>query len=126
MKTARITLWINLIVQTVLGLIMLLLPILMSQLIFVPVPSLFIQAIGSVALSISLLCLLTLQKTNKKIGAVLAFIAIATLALFNLGLALFLGIAAIRHLLSWLGLLVHLPLAVLCIYSLVLLNNSDT
>ena len=125
MKLARIILFLNLFAQTTLGLIMLLLPSLMSQLIFVPVPYVFIQTIGSVALSIALLCLLAIQKTRRNTNSEIAFVALATLAMFNLGLATFLGIGAFRHLISWLGIIVHLPLAALCVYALLIINKGE-
>lgn len=118
MKVIRTILVINLVIQVLLGSIMVLAPSLMSRLIYVTQPSIFVQAIGSVALSIGLLIWLCLQKTRDKPNTDLLYVTLVVLTVFNLGLSIFLGLGAYRNLISWLGVAIHLPLMLLCIYAL--------
>lgn len=122
MKTVRGILIINLVVQVVLGGIMVLAPSIMSRLIYVAQPSIFVQAIGSVALSIGLLIWLCLQKTRDKPNVDLTYTTLVVLTVFNLGLSVFLGLGAYRNLISWLGIIIHLPLMLLCIYALLVIG----
>ena len=132
MKQAAVVIWINLVIEVFFGLIMLLVPGFFNRLVFVPEPTLFIQLVGSVALSMALLCLLSLQafrgQPGEKVDTVanekIALIVCSTLALFHFGLAIFLGAAAVRGLVSWLGILTHLPMALLCIYGMAMLKKT--
>ena len=134
MKQATVVIWINLIVEVFFGLVMLIVPGFFNRLIFVPEPTLFIQLVGSIALTMALLCLLSLQafrgqpeeKPDPKTNEIIALIVCSTLALFHFGLAIFLGAAAVRGLISWLGILVHLPMALLCIYGMAMLKKKST
>ncbi len=122
MKIVRGILIVNLVVQTTLGSIMVLAPLLMSRLIYVDQPSIFVQAIGSVALSIGLLIWLCLQKTRDNPNVDLVYTTLVVLTVFNVGLSVCLGLGAYRGLISWLGVIIHLPLMLLCIYALLVIG----
>lgn len=122
MKIVRGILIVNMVVQTTLGGIMVLVPSLMSRLIYVTQPNIFVQAIGSVALSIGLLIWLCLQKTRDNPNVDLVYTTLVVLTVFNLGLSVFLGLGAYRGLISWLGVIIHLPLMLLCIYALLVIG----
>jgi len=109
MKFARIIFWLSVIIQFCLGLLMILRPNIMQRLIYAPEPGILIQTIGSIGIAIGLLALLTLQKPK---NIELWQVSSTVLAVFNLGLGIFLGIAAKEGLISWLGVVVHLPIAI--------------
>lgn len=115
----KLTLWANLITMTTLGSVMIVMPNLMKRLVYVPEPNILIQTIGVMGMSIGLLCWLTLLNSKRNKSGVLNETSLFVLLLFNAGLAMFLGIAAYNNLISWLGLIVHLPLAIACAASLI-------
>lgn len=126
MKTVRGILVVNLMIQTILGGIMVFIPSIMSRLIYVAQPNIFVQAIGSVALSIGLLIWLCLQKTRNKSNVDLIYTTLVVLTVFNLGLSIFLGLGAYYNLISWLGVIIHLPLMLLCLCALLVISNINT
>lgn len=121
-SSIRTLFWIEATIQLALGSIMMIAPWYMQRLIHTPEPNLFIQAIGTVALSMALLAILAAQKSQ---DSSLAVSAAATLAVFNFGLAVFLGLAASQGLISWLGILVHAPFAIAFCYATLVLRKGS-
>lgn len=124
MKTIKIVLVVNAAVQLLIGGVMVLIPTLMSRLIYIPEPNVFIQAIGSVAISIGILPLLCLKKIDDKNNRELIYATLCVLVVFNLGLSVFLGLSSLMGLVSWLGIAIHLPLMLVCIYALAVLRRT--
>lgn len=121
-SSIRTLFWVEAAIQLVLGSIMLITPWYMQRLIHTPQPNLFIQAIGTVALAIALLSILAAQKSKDNN---LVISAAATLAVFNFGLAVFLGLAASQGLISWLATIVHAPFAIAFCYATLVLRKGS-
>lgn len=111
--------------MTTLGSIMIAMPGIMKRLVYVPEPNILIQTIGVMGMTIGLLCWLTILNSKRDSTHVLTETMLFGLLLFNTGLSLFLGIAAYTHFISWLGLVVHLPLAIMSLLAILLSQHNN-
>ncbi len=125
-KFAIFTYLLNTVVEAILGLIMLLVVSFFSKLVYVVEPSIFIRMIGAFGLCLAILSSFGLLKIWKnKDGLKLATDITIFFFLLHIVLSIILGVAASMGLLTWLGLIVHLPLALLFAAVLVLQTKSS-
>jgi len=71
------------------------------------------------------LCWLTILNAERDKQGALVETTLLVLFVFNAGLALFLGLGAYYGVISWLGLIVHLPLALLCLLALFTIKKGS-
>lgn len=104
---------LNTAVQLVLGSLLLIAPSMFQELVHVPEPAILFRVVGVMALSMALLSGYSVIEYGKVSRDQKWLVPIATLTFFHGFLAVFLTVAALQGIISWLGVIVHGPMFIL-------------